>query len=281
MRLACAFALIACSVGWAADPAAVSLQKRTAEENCRTIQLGPVSMSESSHLVICGDASAARLKGMAANLEKQYATAAMALQIEKNDPPWTGKLTVYIIADRGQYRSFIRQVEKRSPDDGEPGSRVVSGETPHVAVAPPQGKDAPTPEVQAGYEVAIALLSVRAKGAPVPEWITQGFARATAGHAANSPASVRKRLPRQLAGRLKPAEVWNDMLSIEDRMPLASGMADYLFYGRGLPRPGDFLLAFRGNDDKPMKTLADALEAVKLTPEKLEAGYLAWLRTNN
>ena len=71
------------------------------------------------------------------------------------------------------------------------------------------------------------------------------------------------------------------MISIEQRLPLAVSVADYLFYGKGLSRPADFLLAFQPDNEKPMKTVADALEAVKLTPEKFEAGYLAWLRSNN
>jgi hypothetical protein len=203
------------------------------------------------------------------------------LQFDKDAKPWPGKLTVYVFADRGQFRSFVRQIEKRSPDDGEQASASIPGDLPHIAVAPGQGKDAVTADTQAGYEVATALMTIRAKGTQLPEWLTQGFARATAAQAANTPAGVRKRVARQLAGRAKPVEAWNDTLSIEQRLPLATSVADYLFYGKGLSRAGDFLLAFRPDDEKPMKTAADALEAVKLTPEKFEAGYFAWLRSNN
>jgi hypothetical protein len=268
-----------CSTAIGAD--VVPAQKRLAEDNCRTVQLAPLATAETAHFLVYGDTSASRLKSLGASLEKQYAVAAKALQFDKNDPMWTGKLAIYVLADRGQYRSFVRQVEKRSPDEGETSSRVVTGESPHIAVAPPQGKEAVTTETQVGYDVAVALMSVRSKNSPVPEWVTQGFARATAAHAANSPASVRKRVARQMAGRLKPAEVWNDSLSIDDRLPLAAGVADYLFFGKGLSRPGDFLQGFRGDDEKPMKTVADALEAAKVTPEKFEAGYIAWLRNNN
>jgi hypothetical protein len=281
MRALVAFLALSFSAAFAADADVVPAQKRLAEDNCRAVQLAPLATAETAHFLVYGDTSAPRLKGLATSLEKQYATAAAALQFDKKERPWVGKLAVYVLADRGQYRSFVRQVEKRSPDDGETSSRVVTGESPHVAVAPPQGKDAITTETQAGYDVAMALLSVRGKNSPVPEWVTQGFARATSAHAANSPASVRKRAARHLAGRLKPAEVWNDSLSIDDRMPLATGVADYLFYGKGLSRPVDFLQAFRGDDEKPMKTVADALEAVKLTPERFESGYIAWLRSNN
>jgi hypothetical protein len=263
------------------NAAAVAKQKQVAEANCRTVQLAPLGKAETANFLVYGAVPEARLKGLAANLEKQFATAFKALQFEKDEKPWMGKLAIYVFTDRGQFRSFVRQVEKRSPDEGENSSIEATGETPHIAVAPGQSKEAATPETQAGYDVAVAVLSARAKGTPLPEWLTQGFARATAARTANTPASVRKRAARQLAGRSKPSEVWNDMIAIEQRLPVATNVADYLFYGKGLSRPGDFLLAFRPNDEKPMKTAADALEAVKLTPEKFEAGYLAWLRSNN
>jgi hypothetical protein len=263
------------------DAAAVTRQRQAAEANCRTVQLAPLGTAETANFLVYGAAPEARLKGLAANLEKQFSTAFRALQFDKDQKPWTGKLTVYVFTDRGQFRSFVRQVEKRSPDEGENSSIAATGETPHIAVAPGQSKEAATPETQAGYDAAVALMAARAKGTPLPEWLTQGFARATAARTANTPASVRKRAARQVAGRSKPSEVWNDMIAIEQRLPVAASVADYLFYGKGLSRPGDFLLAFRPDDEKPMKTAADALEAVKLTPEKFEAGYLAWLRSNN
>jgi hypothetical protein len=261
--------------------AAIAKQKQTAETNCRTLQLAPLGKTETANFLVYGVLTDQRLRALSANLEKNYSTAMKGLQFDKDARPWRGKLTVYVFADRGQFRSFVRQIEKRSPDDGEQGSANVSGDVPHIAVAPGQGKDAVTADLQGGYEVATALMAIRAKGTQLPEWLTQGFARATAAQAANAPAGVRKRVARQLAGRTKPAEAWNDMLSLEQRLPLATSLADYLFYGKGTSRPGDFLLAFRPDDEKPMKTVMDALEAVKLTPEKFEAGYLAWLRSNN
>ncbi len=265
----------------AAEDGAVAKQKQVAEENCKALRLAPLGRAESANFLLYGTVPDPRLKALAANLEKQYATAAKALQLDKDSKPWTGRLTVYVFTDRGQYRSFVRQIEKRSPEEGDQSSANVRGDTPHVAVAPGSGRDAPTADAEAGYRVAAAVLTSRARGAELPEWLTLGFARATAAQASGTPASVRKRAARQLAGRLKASDAWNDMLSIEQRLPLATSVADYLFYGKGLSNPGMFLLAFRPDDEKPMKTAADALEAVKLSWDQFEAGYARWLRSNN
>jgi hypothetical protein len=288
MRLPVAVALVAGLIAvhpaGAADDetaAVIAKQKLTADANWKTMQLPPAAKAESANFLIYGTIAEPRLKALAGVLEKQSATAAKALQYDKDSRPWTGKLAVYVFTDRGQFRSFIRQIEKRSPDDGEQATVSVSGEVPHIAVGPGQGKEAGTPEVQAGHEVAAAVLAARAKATPVPEWLVQGFARATAAQATNTPAGVRKRTARQLVGRFKASDAWNDMLPAEQRLPLATSVADYLFYGKGLTRPADFLMAFRPDDEKPMKTAVDALDAVKLTPEQFEVGYLKWLRSNN
>lgn len=276
--------LVLAPLAFAADDeaaATIAKQKQTADANWKAMQLPPAAKTESANFIVYGTIPEAKLKGLATTLEKQAATAIKGLQFDRDSRPWPGKLAVYVFSDRGQFRSFVRTIEKRSPDDAEQASRNERGDTPHIAVGPGSGKEAATPEVQAGYEVAAVVLATRAKSTPVPEWLVQGFARATAAQAANTPAGIRKRAARQLGGRVKAADAWNEELAIEKRLPLATSVADYLFYGKGASKPADFLMAFRPDDEKPMKTTVDALEAVKLTPEQFEAGFAKWLRSNN
>src|SRR5207237_10821911 len=99
----------------AADDEAAALvarQKQSAEANCRALRLAPLATAENANLLLYGAAPEARLRTLAANLEKYYATAHKVLQFDPGDKPWTGKLTVYVFADRGQFRSFVRQIEK-------------------------------------------------------------------------------------------------------------------------------------------------------------------------
>lgn len=263
------------------DAASAPKQKQAAEANLKALQLPTAARAETPNFLLFGALPEARSKSLGSTLEKHYATAVRGLQYAKDEKPWAGKLAVYVFTDRGQLRSFIRQVEKRSPDEAELSTSNVNGDAPHLAIGPGRGKEAPTLDVQAGYEVAAAVLAARARGAPLPEWLVQGFERATAAHATNTAASVRKRVPRQLATRYKPSDAWNDTLTPEQRLPLATAVADFVFYGRGVAKPTSFVLAFRPDDEKPTKTAADALEAVNLTPEQFEAAYAKWLRANN
>ncbi len=259
----------------------VSQQKQTAEAIGKALQLTSLAQADSANFLLFGTVPPAKLKSLATTLEKEYTLGVKVLQFEKDEKPWTGKLAVYVFTDRGQLRSFIRHVQKRSPDDAEQGCHDVSGEAPYVAAGPGRGKDAAPPETQAGYELGAALLAARAKKVPLPEWLVVGFGRATAAQAAGQPAPVRKRTARDLVRRLRPSDVWNDKAPYEQRMALAPSVADYLFYGKGLAKPGEFLSAFQSDDENPTKTPADALKAVKLTVPQFEAGYLRWLRANN
>lgn len=264
-----------------ADDGAVAKQRQTADAVIKSLQVRSMASFESKNLILNATLPDARLKSLATTLEKQYAAALKALQFDKDETPWPGKLTVYIFTDRSDFRSFVRQVEKRSVDDAELGSVLLKDDTPHAAAGPGRTKDAPTPEAQSGYQIAAALLSTRAKNVPVPEWVVSGFGRATAAQAAGTSAGNRKRAARALSAQLKPTDVWNDATPKDAKQILATSIADFLFYGKGAAKPADFLNGFRPDDDKPMKTAVAAVAAINLTPEQFEAAYRKWLLSNN
>jgi hypothetical protein len=260
-----------------ADDAALAKQRQTAEVNCRALQLSAYTGQEGRYLLVYGTPPAGRLKTMTAALEKQFAIAVKALQFDKDRSPWPGKLTVYVFTDRADYRSFVRTVEKRGPEDAEQGSARPRGDVPHVVAGPGRGKDAPAPEVEAGHQVAAALIAARAKDVVLPEWVVTGFARATAAHAAGTTGNMRKRAARNLAGRFKPSDVWSDETPPEVRQMLATAVMDYLVYGKGVAKPADFLAGFRPDDERPVKTAVDALAAASRTPEQFDLDYRRWL----
>jgi hypothetical protein len=273
--------LLICPAAVRADDATLAKQRQTADAQAKSLQLSSIVNNETRHFILYGTLSDGRLKALGATLEMQYAPAVKALQFANDDPPWSGKLAVYDFTERGDYRSFARQVEKRSPDDAELGSFRLSDDVPHVAAGPGKGKDAPTPEVQAGYQLAAALLAARARNVPLPEWVVTGFGKATAAHAAGTSAGGRKRAARNLGVRFKASDVWNDKAPAEVRHVLAVSVADFVFYGKGVPKPVDFLNGFRPDDEKPMKTATDALSASQLTPEQFDIAYRRWLTSNN
>jgi hypothetical protein len=219
------------------------------------------------------------LQSLSEALEKVLKAAKAGLQFETDDVLWPGKLTVYALNDRAQYRSFIRVVEKRSPDEAEQGSASLKSDPPHIAVGPGR-TSSPTLESRAGHEVASAVLAQRAKAVPLPEWVVVGFGRAASAHASGHTAGVRKKGPRDLLrARLRPRDAWNDAVPYEQRMALAGGVLDFLVFGGGATKPVDFLNGFRPDDEKPNKTTDDALAAIPMTVDQFEAAFVRWLQS--
>jgi len=261
------------------DAAAVlAKQKQALKANTAAAQIPASPMIESANLLLCGTLPEAKLRSLSSSLEKQFSTAVAALQFDNNDKPWLGKLGVYMFADRAQFRSFVRTIEKRSPDDAEQGSQALKSDTPHVAAGPGRTPTSPTAEAQAGLELATAILAGRAKATPLPEWVIVGFSRATAAHAAGQAAGVRKKGARDLIrARLRPRDAWNEAIPYDQRMTLAAGIMDFIVYGNGAGKPIDFLGGFRPDEEKPTKSPEDALAAAKLSIDQFEAAFIKWL----
>jgi hypothetical protein len=257
--------------------ALVTKQKQAMIEKAKLAQV-PEQLVESPNLLLCGTIGESNLKTISALLEKQYTTAVAALQFDKTDKPWFGKLGVFLFPDRNQFRSFIRIIEKRSPEDGEQGSQSLKGDTPHISAGPGRTTGTGTIEVQAGQELCAAILAGRAKATPLPDWVVIGFARATAAHAAGQAAGVRKKGARDLVrGRVKPREAWGENLPYAQRITLATAIMDFLVYGGGAPKPVEFLGGFRPDDEKATKTADDALAATKMTVDQFETAFIRWL----
>lgn len=254
-------------------------QRQVAETNIKTLAGAGMRSVETASLLVWSNLPEPKLKSLAAQFEKQFTTASAALQYEKDDRPWPGKLAVYLVPERQQFRSFVRQVEKRSPDDTEQGSQMLSGETPHIAVGPGRSASAAALETQAGHEIAAAVLTARMKAVPLPEWIVAGFSRAAAARAANQTPNVRKKAARDMIrARVRPREAWGEALTQDQRLTLATSIVDFLIFSGGV-KPTQFLGGFRPDDQKSAKTVEDALSAVDLTIDQFEAAFVKWLAT--
>lgn len=273
-----AIALVLCVSRSVADDTALAKQKDTIRAAMKSAEIPDSSLVESANLLVCGTLPLDKLKSLSSKLERQIGIATKALQFDKGDRPWPGKLAVYALDDRAQFRSFVRQIEKRSPDEAEQGSQSLRSDVPHVAAGPGKDKNGNSVETQAGLDVAAAVLAGRAKAAPLPEWVVVGFGRATAAHAAGQSAGVRKKAAKDLIrARLKPRDAWNEEIPREPRMVLAQCVMDFLLYGGGAAKPIEFLGGFRGDDEKPNKTAVDALTAANLTVDQFESAFLRWL----
>lgn len=276
--------LFAGGPGLLAQDGAAARQLAVAKVNAQKLgKTRPLALFEQDNVLAVGDLPEVQLQRLALALQKEYVIAIKALGFAGEEKPWPGKLAVYVLSDKDAYASFVRSVEKRSLEPGESFTVDVRRPEPHVAVGPP-GRGEPPAEEQAGRQVAVALLKSRAApNAVFPEWLRDGFGRATVYRAKFPPNQLPARVANRewsakIPRRATAAATWDENLSPELRPIFAAQLCDLLAYGPYMEKFPAFVKAFHPIlDEKPdPTTMKQALEAAKIDPMALEKAWAKW-----
>jgi hypothetical protein len=275
--------LLAWVAGLRADETAdkVAEQKKAAQENWGLLDIGDPAAHETANLLIYAPkALEGRVKEWGGTLEKHYGTARKALQVDKDDKWWAGKLTVYLFAERDQFSAFARRVEKRRLDADDLGTFAVDDNLSHVTACPPRTKQDPPVEIQAGQQIAAAVLQRKAGAkTSVPNWLLDGFGRATYYRAVGGPpaASDRSLAAKYVAANKRSAgDVWGTGLEAEEGPVLRASLADFLAYGPGASKFPAVVTGFRPGENQDMRTTGQALEAANLKLDAIDKAWQAW-----
>jgi hypothetical protein len=262
------------------DDEALAAQRKLALANWKRIypEQDPPH-HETANLLLYGKVPGKTLKDVGASLEKQMALAKKVLNVDKGDL-WPGKLTVYLVAEKGDYGTFIRRVDKRRPEEGETGSASIRKDQPHVIAGAPRGPLDPPVDGQAGAQIAVALL-VKKAGTGVPDWVRTGFARATwlQGLSTLERAQEHRRALALVGQRKRTAQSAWGVLDDDEAPVLRGSVIEYLAYSGRTAKFLPFVMAFRPDDTKAEPTTADALKAADITPANLNTVWQKWLKT--
>jgi hypothetical protein len=258
----------------------VAAQKKAAEDNWDLVEAGPFAHQETKHLLLyVPKGMDKRLKDAGVLLEKHYDLAKKALAYDKEEP-WTGKLTVYLFAERPHFTAFVRRVEKRRVMEGD-SSSFSADDPPHAAAGPGRGKQALPAEAEAGEQVAVAML-VRKAGlrTPLPGWLTNGFGRATRYRAAPRDKYVldERRLATRLSAKHSAADIWGGTLEADEVDPLHGSLADFLAYGPGASKFPALVEGFKPGENMLEKTMAQAMEAAGVNADRVGKLWKAWVQ---
>jgi len=276
---AIAFCVLA---GVRGDEAADTLKKQKAAAKAHWKRLAgdeDVIHTETAHFLLYGPVpfTERQLTALGTALEAQYALARKALQIEPSDALWPGKMAVYLFDDHRQFHSFMLAVAKKRPDPDDVGFFSLRGDEPFLGAGPGKTRYDPTPQQQAGEQLAGAVLTKKG-GKEIPDWIVSGFGRATVWRTAPGAKSTTEQ--RALARRLVRSggtamHVWGGNLKADQAAILQGSLVEYLAYG---PGKGSFASLLEGykSQTRQKKTTADALKAARIDPEMLNRQWRAW-----
>ncbi len=258
------------------DPAKVKLQKDKAEQHYKdAYEVDSAPTFESAHFILCGQGR--NLSVIAGDLERAYTKACKVLELPKEPGPWPGKLTVFLLPDAKNYPKMIRVIERRKADDDEHGSIQTEGQLPHVCVCPSKVPGDLGVDAAACIYMCEVLLEARAK-VKLPEWLSEGFGRATTLHILGSTALGNDRraaaaILNNKNGAKSANDVFNNNLKAEENPYLRASLVDYMAYSGRTAKFIPFLEGFRDDEKGNPGSINSALANAKLMEQDLTKNW--------
>jgi hypothetical protein len=259
-------------------------QKAFANGILKKCDVSNAALVETSDLFVTGPIPPEKLKPMAENLQKQYATILKSLRFEMTENPPKGRLTVYLLPDRKQLSAFVGEIGGERLDRGARAQSDSKGTEPYVAVSVLPGEKPTDLEAEASSQIALVLLFAKAGTTGLPGWLQEGFVRATRLRADPKAAVDRTRVKTLLydtkarPSKYKVQDAWT-ISAEKDRQLITASLVEYLIYGQPADKAGKFLAAFRVPEDDPKPSIATVLMAIDHTPDTLDAAWKKWVMT--
>jgi hypothetical protein len=260
--------------------AKVAAQKKAAEVNWDAVEAGPVATHETKHLVLIAPKPLEkRLKEIGTVLERAHEQALKPLAFDAGQEPYPGKIMVYLFANRDHFRAFVRRVEKKRVEGDEAGGFAAKDEDLHAAATPARAAGELSLEGQAAAQLGSLLLTRRAGlRNPVPDWLVEGFGRATWYRVAprDKVTLDSRRQAARLAGVRSDKDIYSNMLESGEGAPLRGSLAEFLAYGPLAPKLSALLKGFEPDENGEPKTTDQALDAAGLTWSRVNTGWKAF-----
>ncbi len=233
---------------------------------------------ESPHLILLGRLTGKSLKDVGLAVERSCTLAVKALELER-EPPWPGKIAVFVFPERGHYTSFLRVMEARRAEEDENGTFHADDERLYAAATTPASKLELPLEAAAAEQIAAAM-ALRKGGGQVPTWVVAAFGRATAlraGPARDLGVEHRRALAILALRQRTVKDVAAGSFAPEENVVLRASLLEYLAYSGRSSKFLPFLAGFKGPDDNT-STFDAALKAAGITSDALDKVWQQWLR---
>lgn len=268
------------------DAEAIKKQKQAATANLKQVKITKPVLVETDNLLVYSELAEEKLKPIAEAAQKTYERGYKDLRYGEKDRLWSGKLTVYVLADRPkEYTPFVKLIEQRAGklDPDEMGTHTTKGE-PYVAVTAAPGSKSPEADLKAEAMAGVGAALVDQKmGVVAPTWLHAGIGKAVAlraegnGRALDAHRAKTKALfTRTKVGTFKVSDVWGET-KLKDADTLTVSLGEYLLYGADAAAVDKFLGGFRPTEDRRDPNVNTALEAAEWKTDTLDTAWKTWV----
>ncbi len=254
------------------------------------------AMMEVDNFRFYGSIAKEKATPLAKALARYASTTTKLARYKDDDKPWQGKLTVFVIAERAKYATFVRNNEERRAEGDEKSSMSAKGDTPYVAITT-EGLKPGEMETKLIEELEGAILSRKVGAtAKFPAWFTEGFHKLVS--LKTNPATYTQ-FKNSVKAKLSPKGMWAGIelryitgelwptdrkLDLKDELTLRTSFVDYLLNGLTDAKSEMVLNSFRVTDEMPMPGVMGLAAIVEVKEgeswmTKVEYAWKSWYVT--
>jgi len=283
-----AFARIVVLTGLTCAMAAVSVQGQDklpgvverAKVVWETVNATPHALAANEHIAIVMNKSQEKKAAEYLATAEKYRQAATKACGYAKEAPWQDPLVVLVLPGKDEFGTYVRRVQKRMLETGETTSWSMDDNKLHADMFQNGGKSMTPSDAQVG-ELVAACVAARRIGVknPSPDWIADGFGRATT-HKLGMPTHRQfllseKRRANQACRNLAVSP-WNDSAAGEDGAAGRDSLMYLLAYGPPAEKFPAFLTSFRPDENQESVPVESALSKAGITPATLWPTWKSW-----
>lgn len=251
-----------------------------AKEIWSTVSKTPYALAANDHLAIVTPKTQEKKASEYLATAEKYRQAAARAAGYASDAPWAAPLVVLVLPGKDEFGTYVRRVQKRMLETGETSSWSIDDGQLHAGLFLRGGKNMAPSDAQVG-ELVAACVAARRIGEknPSPDWIADGFGRATS-HKLSLPThrqflvSDKKRANN--ACRSLSSAPWADSAGGDDGAAARDSLMYLIAYGTFAEKFPNFLNSFRPDENQEKVEVEAAMTKAGITPNSTWTSWKSW-----
>lgn len=238
-------------------------------------------VAETKNLIVLAPKSIGKRAQEWAKLAEKHRDLALKTLDLDDEEAQEAKLGIFIWANADQLKSYIRRVEKRSPEKDEVAVVNPDDWVLRAAAIVGTAKEGTLGEHRVGEMVAALMIGRKAKRtSKVPDWLTMGFGRATTWKLATPSLRPLVEEKRRVASYSKKWNGWQVLCgdaSGPDATALQASAVYYLAFGPSASKFTKFVEGFQLDDNNNTRSLDQVIEYSGIEREAFSTGWQKWV----
>jgi hypothetical protein len=240
----------------------------------------PYAVAANSHVAIVVPKAQEKRAQEYLGIAEKYRQAAAKAAGYASENPWPIPLVVLVLPGKDEFGIYVRRVQKRSLESGETSSIAIGDEQLHAGLWLRPGKTMAPADMQVGELVAAAVAAKRiGVKNPSPDWISDGFGRATSHKLSLQPFRAFLTADKRRANaacKTLTTQPWSESTAGDEAEPARNSLMYLLAYGTFSEKFPAFLGAFIPEENQEKVEVEAAMTKAGVKADSAWSTWKSW-----